>query len=184
MPKLITAYYAEAPDPSAPEQRVKFGTSGHRGSAFDKSFNEWHILAITQAICLYRERQKIDGPLFLGMDRMPFQCPLLPAPWKLWREMAWKSCSRRRKNILRRPQFLTRFSLTTAGVRQGSRTALWITPSHNPPRDGGFKYNPPNGGPGSAVTAWIEAKANEFLEKGLLGLKRISFEKALRAPTT
>ncbi len=91
VPRLVTAYYTEEPDPSVPEQRVAFGTSGHRGSAFEKAFNEWHILAITQAICLYRKQKKIDGPLFLGMDTQPFPCRLLPAPLRCWRQTGWKS---------------------------------------------------------------------------------------------
>ena len=89
--KLVTAYYTEIPDPSVPEQRVAFGTSGHRGSAFQKSFNEWHILAISQAICLYRRQQKIDGPLFLGRDTHALRCRLLPARWRCWRPTEWMS---------------------------------------------------------------------------------------------
>ena len=185
VPRLITAYYAEAPDPSAPEQRVKFGTSGHRGSAFDKSFNEWHILAITQAICLYRERQKIDGPLFLGMDTHALSVPALASALEVLAANGVEVMLAEKEEYTPTPVISHAILTYNRGRKTGLADGIVITPSHNPPRDGGFKYNPPNGGPAeSAVTAWIEAKANEFLENGLLGLKRIPFEKALRSPTT
>ena len=168
-----------------PAQRVAFGTSGHRGSSFDKAFNEWHILAISQAICLYRKQKKIDGPLFLGMDTHALSVPALPARLRCWRPTEWKSCSRRATNTPR-PLSISHAILTyNRGRKTGLADGIVITPSHNPPHDGGFKYNPPNGGPAeAAVTDWIEAKANEFLENGLQGVKRIPFEKALRASTT
>jgi phosphoglucomutase len=185
VPRLITAYYAEAPDPSAPEQRVKFGTSGHRGSAFDKSFNESHILAITQAICLYRERQKIDGPLFLGMDTHALSVPAFSSALEVLAGNGVEVMLAEKEEYTPTPVISHAILTYNRGRKTGLADGIVITPSHNPPHDGGFKYNPPNGGPAeSAVTAWIEAKANEFLEKGLLGLKRISFEKALRSPTT
>ena len=185
VPRLITAYYAEAPDPSAPEQRVKFGTSGHRGSAFDKSFNEWHILAITQAICLYRERQKIDGPLFLGMDTHALSVPAFASALEVLAGNGVEVMLAEKEEYTPTPVISHAILTYNRGRKTGLADGIVITPSHNPPRDGGFKYNPPNGGPAeSAVTAWIEAKANEFLESGLMGLKRIPFEKALRSPTT
>jgi phosphoglucomutase len=185
VPRLITAYYVETPDPSAPEQRVKFGTSGHRGSAFDKSFNEWHILAITQAICLYRERQKIDGPLFLGMDTHALSVPAFASALEALAGNGVEVMLAEKEEYTPTPVISHAILTYNRGRKTGLADGIVITPSHNPPRDGGFKYNPPNGGPAeSAVTAWIEAKANEFLENGLLGLKRISFEKALRSPTT
>ena len=118
VPALVTAYYTETPDASVPAQRVAFGTSGHRGSALDNAFNEWHILAISQAICLYRAQQKIDGPLFLGMDTHALSVPAAPARWRCWRPTAWKSCSRRGMNIPLLLPFLTRFWPTTAGARR------------------------------------------------------------------
>jgi hypothetical protein len=124
VPDLVTAYYAEIPDPTVTAQRVSFGTSGHRGSAFDKAFNEWHILAISQAICLYRQQQKIDGPLFLGMDPMRSPCRRWPARWKCWPPTAWKSCLRKGTNIPRPRPFLSRFSRTTAGARPVSPMEL------------------------------------------------------------
>jgi phosphoglucomutase len=185
VPKLITAYYAEAPDPSAPEQRVKFGTSGHRGSAFDKSFNEWHILAITQAICLYRERQKIDGPLFLGMDTHALSVPAFASALETLAANGVEVMLAEKEEYTPTPVISHAILTYNRGRKTRLADGIVITPSHNPPHDGGFKYNPPNGGPAeSTVTAWIGAEANEFLENGLLGLKRVPYEKALRASTT
>ncbi len=179
VPRLITAYYVETPDPSAPEQRVKFGTSGHRGSAFDKSFNEWHILAITQAICLYRERQKIDGPLFLGMDTHALSVPAFASALEALAGNGVEVMLAEKEEYTPTPVISHAILTYNRGRKTGLADGIVITPSHNPPRDGGFKYNPPNGGPAeSAVTAWIEAKANEFLENSLLGLKRSSFRES------
>ena len=185
VPRLVTAYYTEVPDPSVPEQRVAFGTSGHRGSAFDKAFNEWHILAISQAICLYREQKKIDGPLFLGMDTHALSVPALASALEVLAANGVEVMLAEGDEYTPTPAISHAILTYNRGRKTGLADGIVITPSHNPPHDGGFKYNPPNGGPAeSAVTAWIEAKANEFLENGLLGLKRIPFEKALRAPTT
>jgi phosphoglucomutase len=185
VPRLITAYYTETPDPSAPEQRVAFGTSGHRGSAFEKAFNERHILAISQAICLYRKQKKIDGPLFLGMDTHALSVPALATAIEVLAANGVNIMIAQGEEYTPTP-VLSRAILTyNRGRKTGLADGIVITPSHNPPHDGGFKYNPPNGGPAeSAVTVWIEAKANEFLENGLLGLKRIPYERALRASTT
>ena len=171
VPKLVTAYYELRPDPERPEQRVVFGTSGHRGSAFDVAFNEWHILAITQAICDYRKLQKIDGPLFLGNG-------YARAVRAGLRQRARSACGKRcrgddfaKARPTRRPlPSPTRFSRTTAARKTGLADGIVITPSHNPPDDGGFKYDPPHGGPAdSNVTVWIESKANEFLRSSLDG---------------
>jgi phosphoglucomutase len=185
IPRLIAVYYTEAPDPSVPEQRVAFGTSGHRGSSFDKAFNEWHILAISQAICLYREQKKIDGPLFLGMDTHALSAPALASALEVLAANGVEVMIAQGDEYTPTPAISHAILTYNRGRKTGLADGIVITPSHNPPRDGGFKYNPPSGGPAeSAVTAWIEAKANEFLENGLLSLKRIPFEKALRAPTT
>ena len=185
VPRLVTAYFTDIPDPSIPAQRVLFGTSGHRGSAFDKAFNEWHILAISQAICLYRTQHHIDGPLFLGMDTHALSEPALASALEVLAANEVEVMIARGNEFTPTPvishAILAHNRERTSGLADG----IVITPSHNPPHDGGFKYNPPNGGPAeSAVTTWIEAKANEFLETGLRGLKRIPYEKALKASTT
>jgi phosphoglucomutase len=183
--KLVTAYYTEVPDPSVPEQRVAFGTSGHRGSAFKKAFNERHILAISQAICLYRKRNKIEGPLFLGMDTHALSAPALASALEVLAANGVEVMIAQGDEYTPTPVVSHAILTYNRGRKTGLADGIVITPSHNPPQDGGFKYNPPNGGPAEgAVTAWIEAKANELLKNGLLGLKRIPFEKALRAPTT
>jgi phosphoglucomutase len=185
VPRLVTAYYTEKPDPSVAEQRVVFGTSGHRGSAFEKAFNEWHILAISQAICLYREQNKIDGPLFLGMDTHALSVPALASALEVLAANGVEVMLAEGDEYTPTPAVSHAILTYNRGRKTGLSDGIVITPSHNPPRDGGFKYNPPNGGPAEpTVTNWIEAKANEFLENGLLDLKRIPFEKALRAPTT
>ena len=185
VPKLITAYYTEVPDPSMPEQRVSFGTSGHRGSAFEKSFNEWHVLAISQAICLYRRQHKLDGPLFLGMDTHALSVPALAGALEVLAANGVEVMLAERDDYTPTPVVSHAILTYNGGRKTGLADGIVITPSHNPPHDGGFKYNPPNGGPAeSAVTDWIEAKANGFLENGLRGVKRIPFEKALRASTT
>jgi phosphoglucomutase len=185
VPRLVTAYYTETPDPSMPEQRVAFGTSGHRGCAFDKAFNEWHILAISQAICFYRRQKKIDGPLFLGMDTHALSVPALASALEVLAANEVEVMLAEGDEYTPTPAISHAILTYNRGRKTGIADGIVVTPSHNPPHDGGFKYNPPNGGPAeSDVTAWIEEKANEFLENGLLGLKRSPFEKALRASTT
>jgi len=185
VPRLVTAYYTEKPDPTVPAQRVSFGTSGHRGSAFDKAFNEWHILAISQAICLYRQEKKIDGPLFLGMDTHALSVPAMATALEVLAANDVNVMLTDGDEYTPTPVVSHAILTYNRGRASGLADGIVITPSHNPPHDGGFKYNPPNGGPAETdVTAWIEAKANQFLEKGLLGVKRMSFEKALHAPTT
>jgi phosphoglucomutase len=185
VPKLITAYYSEIPDASVPEQRVMFGTSGHRGSAFDRSFNESHILAITQAICLYRNERKIDGPLFLGMDTHALSVPALASALEVLAANGVDVMLAQADEYTPTPVVSHAILTYNRGRASGLADGVVITPSHNPPQDGGFKYNPPSGGPAEhAVTAEIEAKANELLGDHLEGVKRIPLERALRAPTT
>jgi phosphoglucomutase len=185
VPRLVTAYYTEEPDPFVPEQRVAFGTSGHRGCAFDKAFNENHILAITQAICLYRKEQRIDGPLFLGMDTHALSVPALASALEVLAANGVDVMLSHGDEYTPTPAVSHAILTYNHGRHEAFADGIVITPSHNPPHDGGFKYNPPSGGPAeSAVTAWIEARANEYLESALRGVKRIPFERALRAPTT
>jgi phosphoglucomutase len=185
VPELITAYTTGIPDPSVPEQRVVFGTSGHRGSALDKSFNEWHILAITQAICLYRKRQKIDGPLFLGIDTHAISVPAFRSALEVLAGNRVDVMIAEREAYTPTPVVSHAILTYNRGRKTGLADGIVITPSHNPPEDGGFKYNPPEGGPAEpVVTRWIEAKANEFLRNGLRGVRKIPFEKALRASST
>ncbi|MGB7538948.1 MAG: phosphoglucomutase (alpha-D-glucose-1,6-bisphosphate-dependent) [Anaerolineales bacterium] len=185
VPGLVTAYYADAPDASIPEQRVAFGTSGHRGSAFERSFNEWHILAISQAICLYRAAHTIDGPLFLGMDTHALSVPALASALEVLAANGVEVMISEGDEYTPTPAVSHAILVYNRGRKTGLADGIVITPSHNPPHDGGFKYNPPHGGPAEGtITGWIETKANEFLENKLSGVKRISREKALRAGTT
>jgi phosphoglucomutase len=185
VPKLVMAYYTEVPDPSVRAQRVTFGTSGHRGSAFDIAFNERHILAISQAICLYRNHQKIDGPLFLGMDTHALSEPAFASTIEVLAANQVEVMIAQKDEYTPTPVISHAIITYNRGRRTGLADGIVITPSHNPPHDGGFKYNPPNGGPAETdVTDWIEAKSNEFLERDLLSVKRIPFEKALHASTT
>ncbi len=183
--KLEAAYYEGKPDPGQASQRVSFGTSGHRGSSFQNSFNENHILAITQAICNYRARQGVDGPLFLGKDTHALSSPALRSALEVLAA----------NGVQTRISAGTPYTPTPAISHailcfNRDRTAGWadgivITPSHNPPQDGGFKYNPPDGGPAqSEATTAIENEANALLKVGLAGVKRIPYEQALRAETT
>jgi phosphoglucomutase len=185
VPRLITAYYAQTPDPSVKAQRVAFGTSGHRGSAFEGSFNEWHILAITQAICLHRRRQRIDGPLFVGIDTHALSAPAFTSALEVLAANEVEVMISEGDEYTPTPVVSHAILTYNRGRKSGLADGVVITPSHNPPADGGFKYNPPAGGPAEPeVTDWIEQKANQFLEVGLRGVKRTPFEKALRASTT
>jgi phosphoglucomutase len=185
VPKLVTAYYALRPDPTDARQRVVFGTSGHRGSAFDCAFNEWHILSITQAICDYRKLQKIEGPLFLGMDTHALSEPAFASAMEV---LAANNVDvMLSEGTAYTPTPAVSHAILRYNNRRESGLAdgIVITPSHNPPDDGGFKYDPPHGGPAdSGVTKWIESKANDFLRNGLEGVKRTQFAQALRASTT
>jgi phosphoglucomutase len=185
VPRLITAYYTEIPDPSVPEQRVSFGTSGHRGSSFQKAFNEWHILAITQAICLYRDRQAITGPLYLGIDTHSLSAPACATAIEVLAANGVEVMLAEGDEYTPTPVISHAILTYNRKRKSGLADGIVITPSHNPPHDGGFKYNPPSGGPANTVvTSWIEATANALLEAKLQGVKRIPYEQALRAATT
>lgn len=185
IPKLVTAYFTEIPDPAVPAQKVTFGTSGHRGSALATSFNEWHVLAICQAICQYREQQGINGPLFLGIDTHALSMPAFASALEVLAANRVEVMIAENDEYTPTPVISYAILVYNRGRKIGLADGIVITPSHNPPQDGGFKYNPPHGGPAeNAITAWIETRANEFLKDGLKGVKRIPFQQALRASTT
>jgi phosphoglucomutase len=185
IPRLISAYYALSPDPSVPAQRVAFGTSGHRGTSFSNSFNEAHILAITQAICLYRIKEKIEGPLFLGIDTHALSEPAAITTLEVLAANGVEVMIAENNEYTPTPAVSHAILTYNANRKSGLADGIVITPSHNPPDDGGFKYNATHGGPaGTDITQWVEKKANEFLEDKLQGVKRISYEKALKASTT
>jgi phosphoglucomutase len=185
LPGLVTAYYTREPEPTVPEQRVAFGTSGHRGSSLEKAFNERHILAISQAICLYRQQQRTEGPLFMGMDTHALSVPAFATALEVLAANGVEVMISQGDEYTPTPAVSHAILTYNRGRKTGLADGIVITPSHNPPRDGGFKYNPPNGGPAeSGVTAWIEARANALLDNDLHGVKRIPFERALRASTT
>ncbi len=185
VPRLVTAYYAQQPDVSIAAQRVAFGTSGHRGSAFEITFNEWHVLAISQAICDYRMRHGIGGPLYLGIDTHALSVPACASALEVLAANGVEVMLADKDEYTPTPVISHAILAYNRGRDTGLADGIVITPSHNPPDNGGFKYNPPNGGPADKdVTGWIEARANEFLEGALQGVKRIPFEKARRAATT
>jgi phosphoglucomutase len=183
--KLVSAYYTEAPDPAVPAQRVAFGTSGHRGSAFNRSFNEDHILAITQAICLYRKRQGTDGPLFLGIDTHALSIPACSTALEVLAANGVEVMIAAGDEYTPTPAISHAILTYNSGRKTGLADGIVVTPSHNPPQDGGFKYNPSNGGPADTVaTGWIEGRANELLESRLKSVKRVPLARALSASTT
>ena len=183
--KLMTAYYTDTPDFSIPAQQVAFGTSGHRGSSLEKSFNEWHVFAMSQAICLYRKVQGIDGPLFLGIDTHALSEPASASALEVLAANGVEVMIAEKDEYTPTPAVSHAILTYNRGRIAARADGIVITPSHNPPNYGGFKYNPPHGGPaGPVVTGWIETKANEFLKSGLQGVRRIPLEKALRADTT
>ncbi|MHA4811091.1 phosphoglucomutase (alpha-D-glucose-1,6-bisphosphate-dependent) [Flavitalea flava] len=185
IPKLISAYYTGKPDIAIAEQKVAFGTSGHRGSSLLNSFNETHILAITQAICLYRKQQGTDGPLFIGMDTHALSLPAFATALEVLAANAIEVMISEGDEYTPTPAVSHAILNYNKGRESGFADGIIITPSHNPPQDGGFKYNPPTGGPApTEATRWIEAKANDFLFKALQGVNRISFDKALKVSTT
>jgi phosphoglucomutase len=185
VPKLITAYYSDVPDMTVEEQRVRFGTSGHRGSALSTSFNEWHILAITQAICLYRVQNGISGPLFLGRDTHALSEPALASALEVLAANEIEVMLAVNDEYVPTPVISHAILDYNRDRKDGFADGIVITPSHNPPHDGGFKYNPPNGGPAEdVVTGWIEAKANEIIANKLRSVKRLPYKKALQAATT
>jgi phosphoglucomutase len=183
--KLVSAYFTEKPDPTVAAQRVAFGTSGHRGSSFDVSFNEWHVLAITQAICDYRKSNGIAGPLFLGIDTHALSEPASRSAIEVLAANGVDAMLAMNDEYTPTPA-VSHAILNHNRSGDGSRAdGIVVTPSHNPPRDGGFKYNPPHGGPaGEAVTKGIEAAANSYLEARLDGVRRVPHTAALHAATT
>lgn len=185
IPRLVTAYYTERPDPAVPEQRVTFGTSGHRGSAFDRAFNEAHILAIAQAICEYRQQRHIDGPLFLGMDTHALSEPAFATALEVLAGNGVEVMIDNHGGYTPTPAISHAILTYNRGRASGLADGIVITPSHNPPEDGGFKYNPPHGGPAETpVTAWIEKRANDLLVEGLRSVSRIPYARARSASTT
>ena len=185
VPRLITAYYTGSPDPAEPAQRVAFGTSGHRGTALNRSFNENHILAIAQAICLYRKRQGTDGPLFLGIDTHALSTPACATALEVLAANGVEVVISDGDEYTPTPVISHAILTYNRGRKSGHADGIVITPSHNPPPDGGFKYNPPHGGPADTVaTDWIQSRANQFLESRLRGVKHIPLAKALSASTT
>jgi phosphoglucomutase len=183
--KLVAAYYAERPDPTVAAQRVAFGTSGHRGSAFDVSFNEWHVLAITQAICDQRRRFGISGPLFMGIDTHALSAPAGASALEVLAANGVDVMLATNDEYTPTPAVSHAIVNHNRLGGKGRADGIVITPSHNPPRDGGFKYNPPHGGPaGEEVTRSIQASANAYLECGLTGVRRMPQTQALKATTT
>jgi phosphoglucomutase len=185
IPRLVSAYYTDEPDPAEPTQRVAFGTSGHRGSSLDGSFNEAHIAAIAQAICEYRQEQGIAGPLHLGMDTHALSEPARATALEVLAANGVRVRIDAALGYTPTP-VISHAILEYNGAAAGDvADGVVVTPSHNPPRDGGFKYNPPTGGPAdTAATKWIEERANALLEAGLEGVRRIPLRRALAAATT
>ena len=182
VPRLVTAYYTLRPDPAAPAQRVSFGTSGHRGSALDHAFNEAHILAITQAICLYRRQQSIDGPLYIGMDTHALSEPAFASAMEVLAANSVEVMVDADNGYTPTPVISHAILNYNRGRKHGLADGIVITPSHNPPRYGGFKYDPPHGGPADTqITQWIEQQANKFIAEDLRGVVRIPFERARNA---
>jgi phosphoglucomutase len=183
--RLVTAYYTVEPDPEVASQRVAFGTSGHRGSSFDGSFNEGHVLAITQAICDHRRAKGIDGPLFLGIDTHALSEPTAASALEVLAANGVDVMLAAGDEYTPTPAVSHAILVHNRGRTHGLADGIVVTPSHNPPEDGGFKYNPPNGGPAdTGITQGIEAAANAFLEHARAGVKRIAHAQALRASTT
>jgi len=183
--KLVAAYYSLWPDPAVPTQRVSFGTSGHRGTSFDRSFNEAHVLAITQAICLYRQGQGIDGPLFIGIDTHALSVPAFESALEVLAANDVETLIAKGGEYTPTPAVSHAILAYNRGRKTGLADGIVVTPSHNPPDNGGFKYNPPNGGPADTdATGWIETKANTLLEGSLRDVRRTAFDRARRAATT
>ena len=184
IPRLVTAYYTERPDASVVDQRVAFGTSGHRGSSLTLSFNEWHILAVTQAICLYRKAHGIDGPLFLGGDTHALTEPARVSALEVLAANGVEVMIDRDDGPTPTPVVSKAILDHNRGRTTGLADGIVITPSHNPPDSGGIKYDPPSGGPADTdVTRWIEDTANDLLAAELAGVKRVPYARARRAPT-
>ncbi len=185
IPKLLAAYADLKPDPSVAAQRVAFGTSGHRGSSFDRSFNEWHILAISQAICEYRQSKGIDGPLFIGADTHALSQPAFENALEVLAANGVQTMISTGGEFTPTPAISHAILVYNKGRNSGLADGIVITPSHNPPDNGGFKYNTPNGGPADTdITGWVQNRANVLLEAALKDVKRMPFAQARQAATT
>ena len=183
--RLLAAYADLTPDPKVPAQRVAFGTSGHRGSSLERSFNRAHILAITQAICEYRKGKGIDGPLFMGCDTHALSQPAFEDALEVLAANGVQTMISAAGQFTPTPAISHAILVHNRGRENGLADGIVITPSHNPPDNGGFKYNPPNGGPADTdITRWVEQRANALLEAGLSGVRRIPFAQARKAGTT
>jgi len=183
--RLEHAYYERTPDVDAPDQLVSFGTSGHRGSAFRGSFNEAHVVAITQAICDYRRGQGIDGPLYMGKDTHALSEPAQRTALEVLAANGVETIIQRDGGVTPTPVISRAILVYNRGRKAHLADGIVITPSHNPPEDGGFKYNPPNGGPADTdVTAWVQRRANELLRQRSSSVKRVPFAAAIKAETT
>jgi len=183
--KLLAAYAEIRPDPSNPLQRVAFGTSGHRGTSFDGSFNEWHILAITQAICDYRVKESVNGPLYIGFDTHALSKPAFKSALEVLGANGVEVLTSKRGEYTPTPAISHAILVHNRGRDSGLADGIVITPSHNPPDNGGFKYNPVNGGPaGTEITAWVQQQANGYLAKNLAGVKRVPFAQACASSST
>ena len=184
VPRLVTAYFSHRPDVSDPAQQVVFGTSGHRGSSLKSSFNEDHILAVSQAISEYRASENIVGPLYLGMDTHALSEPALASALEVFAANGIVVMIQKGMGYTPTPVISHAILTYNRGRRHGLADGVVITPSHNPPEDGGFKYNPPQGGPASTeITGRIARRANEILRGGMNKIKRMPFQKALKAAT-
>ena len=185
VPRLVTNYYSLEPDPNNPAQRVAFGTSGHRGTSGEGSFNEAHIVAITQAICMHRKQQRIDGPLFIGFDTHALSEPAFASALEVLAANDVEVMIDAHDAWTPTPAVSHAILCYNKGRKDGFADGIVITPSHNPPEDGGFKYDPPSGGPAdSATTKWIQDKANEIIASGLKDVRRIPLARAKSASTT
>jgi len=185
IPGLLAAYGDVRPDPAVPSQRVAFGTSGHRGTSFDGSFNSWHVLAITQALCEHRLGQGIDGPLFIGVDTHALSQPAFEDALQVLAAQGVQTMVARGGEFTPTPAVSHAILVYNRGRTSGLADGIVITPSHNPPDSGGFKYNPPHGGPADAeITGWVQERANTLLEGGLKGIKRMALAQARKAATT
>src|SRR5262245_60866687 len=185
VPKLVTAYYALHPDPGEPAQRVSFGTSGHRGSALTTTFNEDHILAATQAICEYRASEGIDGPLYLGADTHALSEPAQVSALEVLAANGLRVLVDSRGGYTPTPAVPRAIVAHNCSGQRSRADGIVVTPSHNPPSDGGFKYNPPDGGPaGTDITSKIQDRANSLLAEGLAGVHRMPYARAKTVDTT
>ena len=185
VPRAVTAYYTLIPDESEPTQRVKFGTSGHRGSAIEHSFNEWHVLAITQAVCEYRAKEDISGPLFVGIDTHALSEPAYASALEVLAANGIDVMVAKNGEYTPTPAVSHAILGFNRSRPLGLADGIVITPSHNPPDSGGYKYNPPHGGPADTdVTAKVEKAANAYIEAGMKDVARMPYARARQAPST